>query len=131
MNSRRAFLGFIGKAAAAAPALPHVVSQAVADEVAGASRYTYTTLGVQGYTDLAPRTHELSRSAFNALLRKRERTSEVLRLEALHRVDGCDPEVHCLRSLSAASRRRMQLRRDLANRDKLTAMGRKLWPEVV
>lgn len=128
MNGRRAFLGFIGKAAAAAPALPHVVSELAAEQVGfgvGKSRDGVVTPQASSWT------HKLSKEAFKKLLRSRERKTDLIRLTALHRLDGCDPDIHCLRSLSPGARQRMQLRRDLANRSELARMSNELWPEVM
>lgn len=122
MKGRRAFLSFMGKAAAAAPALPHVVSEQVAQNVS----FGMAGDGVVGGS--SSWTHKLTKKAFNALLKRRENRADTIRLMALHRLDGCDPDIHCLRSLSPAARQRMQIRRDKASRAQLSEMADILWP---
>lgn len=127
MNARRKFLGLIGKAAVAAPALPHVVSESVARRVADSTMsggfVTPQSVGRETWT------HKLSKTAFNALYQKRQEDADKIQLSALHRQDGCDPDIHCLRSLSPTARQRMQMRRDTSKRERLAGMARILWPE--
>ena len=123
MNGRRAFLSFMGKAAALAPAVPHVISERIAHDVSS---------GVKGAAFGVPQpaewTHKLSKKAFNRLVRTKENEADLLRLASLHRMDGCDPDIHCLRSLSPTARKRMQIRRDKAMRDRHVRLTDILWP---
>ncbi|MGP1257092.1 MAG: hypothetical protein ACTS10_21940 [Kiloniellales bacterium] len=124
MRGRRAFLSFMGKAAAVAPALPHVVSEQVAQNVS----FGVVSDSAIGSQSCDSWTHKLSKKAFNALLRARENKADTIRLMALHRLDGCDPDIHCLRSLSPSARQRMQIRRDKAARERISEMSDILWP---
>lgn len=48
----------------------------------------------------------------------------------LYRAGGCDPEIACLRSLSASARARMQLRRDLRVKAELAEMDETILDEM-
>ena len=49
----------------------------------------------------------------------------------LYRAGGCDPEIACLRSLSASARARLQLRRDRRAKAKMRKIDERLWPSDI
>ena len=126
--SRRNFLKLAGRALAAAPAMPAVVSQAVGREFGSA-------IGLMGGYSAAAApaagkwTHRLlSKLEYHLLTRSRSDFLATHELSALHRQDGCDPEIACLRSLSPSARKRMQLRRDQQTKAQISRMDDRLWP---
>jgi len=127
MNTRRAILRLIGAVpAATASARAELASFAASPAVAAA----VSAVGVQSNSAAASSTYGLLPPLIGKQLRRLQQDAETeIWARRNARTNGLDPDIACLRSMSAVNKVRKQVERDRTDADLLSHVQRMFWNE--